>query len=206
MLFESIITDILKLLPSNQLLQAKKQVRELLAQKRRLLKKEDITEQSNQLIALLEKVPCFQSAKTVLLYYPTHNEVNLLPLVKRYKREKTLLFPVVHRKKNMTACPYEGNEKMHRGKFNIPEPTTEPYTGKVDLILLPGVAFDTNGNRLGRGGGYYDRYLAQVNKDTILIGVGYDFQLIEEVPAGTHDKKMDYVITPTAGVLKIKKD
>ena len=147
MLFESIIIDILKLLPSNQLLQAKKQVRELLAQKRRLLKKEEITEQSNKLIELLEQLPCFQSAKTILLYYPTHNEVNLLPLVKRYKREKMLLFPVVHRKKTMTVCPYEGNDKMHRGKVNIPEPTTDPYTGKIDLILLPGVAFDLKGNR-----------------------------------------------------------
>ena len=206
MLFESIIIDILKSLPSNQLLQAKKQVRELLAQKRRLLKKEDIAEQSNKLIGLLEQLPCFQSAKTILLYYPTHNEVDLLPLVKRYKREKMLLFPVVHRRHTMTACPYEGNDQMHRGKFNIPEPTTDPYTGKIDLILLPGVAFDLKGNRLGRGGGYYDRYLAQLDKDTLLVGVGYDFQLIEEVPSGKYDKKMDYVITPTAGVMKIKKD
>ena len=106
----------------------------------------------------------------------------------------------------MTVCPYEGNDKMHRGKFNIPEPTTDPYTGKIDLILLPGVAFDLKGNRLGRGGGYYDRYLSQIDKDTILVGVGYDFQMIEEVPSGKHDKKMDYVVTPTAGIIKIKKD
>ena len=152
MLFESVLLDIRKLFPSQKLLREKNQMRELLAQKRRLLTKEQILEQSALIISQLEQLPCFQSAKTVLLYYPMHNEVDLLPLIKKYKKEKTFLFPVVHRKW-MTACPYEGNAKMHRGKYNIPEPTTDPYKGQIDLILVPGVAFDKQGNRLGRGGG-----------------------------------------------------
>lgn len=205
MLFESLIIDFLELLPGNRLKQDKKRVRELLAQKRRLLSKEDIAEQSSKVVAAVEQMPLFQSAKTVLIYYPTHNEVDLLSLIKRYKKEKTFLFPVVHRK-TMTACPYEGNAKMHRGKFNIPEPTTEPYVGDIDLILVPGVGFDKRGNRLGRGGGYYDKFITRLGRKTLLVGVGYDFQLVEEVPANRWDKRLDYLVTPSNGTIKTKRD
>ena len=205
MLFESVFIDILKFLPSNKLQQEKKRLRELLAQKRRLLSKDEVAELSSKIVVAVEQMPCFQEAKTVLIYYPTHNEVDLLPLIKRYKKEKTFLFPVVHRK-SMTACPYEGNDKMHRGKFNIPEPTTPPYTGHIDMVLVPGVAFDKSGNRLGRGGGYYDRFIACLGRNTTLVGVGYDFQLVDKVPASRRDKKMQYIITPTNGVVKVKRD
>jgi 5-formyltetrahydrofolate cyclo-ligase len=204
MLFESVFLDIFRLLPSQRLRREKNQVRELLAQKRRLLTKDKVQELSAEVLAHLEQLPAFQSAKTVLIYYPTHNEVDVLPLIKRYKKEKTFLFPVVHRRA-MTACPYEGNAKMHRGKYNIPEPTTAPFTGKIDLILLPGVGFDLYGNRLGRGGGYYDRYLSKLKRETILVGVGYDFQLIEEVPADRRDKRLHYIVT-SHGITKAKMD
>lgn len=205
MLFESLIVDLLQLLPSNRLKQDKNRVRELLAQKRRVLSKDEIAEQSIKALAVVEKMPCFLAAKTVLIYYPTHNEVDVLPLIKRYKKEKTFLFPVVHRKE-MTACPYEGNAKMHRGKFNIPEPTTEPYMGHIDLILVPGVGFDVKGNRLGRGGGYYDRFIARQGKNTLLVGIGYDFQLVDEVPANRLDKRLDFVVAPSIGAIKTKRD
>jgi 5-formyltetrahydrofolate cyclo-ligase len=106
----------------------------------------------------------------------------------------------------MYACPYEGNSKMHRGKFNIPEPTTDPYIGHIDLVVLPGVGFDLRGNRLGRGGGYYDIFLSRLSTDTVLVGVGYDFQLAEVVPVSRKDKPVNYVITPTEGILKAKRD
>ena len=106
----------------------------------------------------------------------------------------------------MTACPYEGNAKMHRGKYNIPEPTTEPYVGDIDLILVPGVGFDKRGNRLGRGGGYYDKFITRLGRKTLLVGVGYDFQLVEEVPANRWDKRLDYVVTPSNGTIKTKRD
>ena len=205
MLFESIFLDIIQHLPSQKLLREKKIVREVLAQKRRLLTKDEVQRQSELLLSHLEQLPVFQQAKVVLIYYPTHNEVDLLPLIKRYKKEKTFLLPVVHRR-YMAACPYEGNDKMHRGRFRIPEPTTNPYTGHIDMILLPGVAFDKAGNRLGRGGGFYDRFLAKSSKDTVLVGVGYDFQLEDEIPAGRRDKRMHYIITPSHGVLQAKRD
>lgn len=205
MLFETNILELLKFLPGQKLQQEKKRLRELLKQKRRILTKEQVAEQSAIILAHLEQLPGFVAAKTVLIYYPTHNEVDLLPLIKKYKREKTFLFPVVHRQ-SMDACPYEGNAKMHRGQFNIPEPTTEPYKEPIDLIILPGVGFDKQGNRLGQGGGYYDRFLAAGHKHSVLVAVAYDFQLVEKVPTNRRDKKMDYIILPTKGVIQTKRD
>ena len=205
MLFETNILDLLKFLPRQKLLQEKKRMRELLVQKRRLLTPEQVSQQSAIIVSHVESLQAFQSAKAVLIYYPTHNEVDLLPLIKKYKHAKTFLFPVVHRR-SMNACPYEGNSKMHRGKFNIPEPTTLPYMGHIDMVLVPGVAFDKIGNRLGRGGGYYDRFIACLGRNTALVGVGYDFQVIDKVPTNRRDKKLDYLMTPSIGVIETKRD
>jgi 5-formyltetrahydrofolate cyclo-ligase len=65
---------------------------------------------------------------------------------------------------------------------------------KFDLVLVPGVAFDLSGNRLGRGKGFYDQLLAKISG--VKCGVGYDFQLLEKIPAEPHDAKVDFVITP----------
>lgn len=195
MLFESNIKDLLSLLPQRRLHRAKQRMRELLIQKRRMLSAEERTAQSELILSQLEKMTVFREAKTVLLYYPKNNEVDVLPLFKRYKRDKVLLLPVTHRN-GMTANPYEGNDKMHRGKVGIPEPTTPPFEGNIDVIIVPAVAFDKQGNRLGRGGGYYDRFLKKQSHATF-IGVGYDFQLVDEVPVRKHDQKMHRIILPS---------
>ena len=195
MLFESNIKDLLNLLPQRRLHRAKQRIRELLIQKRRMLAAEERSSLSESILSQLEKMTVFREAKTVLLYYPKNNEVDVLPLFKRYKHDKTLLLPVTHRDR-MTAHPYEGNDKMHRGKFGIPEPTTPEFQGKIDVIIVPAVAFDRAGNRLGRGGGYYDRFLKKQPHAT-LIGVGYDFQLVDEVPVRKHDQKVHRIILPS---------
>lgn len=195
MLFESNIKDLLNLLPQRRLHRAKQRMRELLVQKRRMLAAEERVSLSESILSQLEKMTVFREAKTVLLYYPKNNEVDVLPLFRRYKRDKTLLLPVTHRDR-MTAHPYEGNDKMHRGKFGIPEPTTPEFQGKIDVIIVPAVAFDRAGNRLGRGGGYYDRFLKKQPHAT-LIGVGYDFQLVDEVPVRKHDQKVHRIILPS---------
>ena len=195
MLFESNIKDLLSLLPQCRLHRAKQRMREVLIQKRRMLSAEERTAQSELILSQLEKMTVFREAKTVLLYYPKNNEVDVLPLFKRYKRDKVLLLPVTHRN-GMTANPYEGNDKMHRGKVGIPEPTTPPFEGNIDVIIVPAVAFDKEGNRLGRGGGYYDRFLKKQSHATF-IGVGYDFQLVDEVPVRKHDQKMHRIILPS---------
>ena len=199
MLFETNIKDLLRLLPSNKLRLAKNKMRELLVQKRRVMSASDRQMYSQQILDQLEQMTCFLEAKTILLYYPIQNEVDVLPLVKKFKHEKTLLFPVSHRR-GMTVHPYAGNEHMHRGKFGIPEPTTPAYDGEIDLVIVPAVAFDAKGRRLGRGGGYYDRFIKKLTH-TVLVGVGYDFQLVDEVPASRHDQRVHRIILPSKTIL-----
>lgn len=199
MLFETNIKDLLQLLPSRQLKRAKGKMRELLVQKRRIMSAEDRQLSSQKILEQLEQMSCFREAKTILLYYPIQNEVDVLPLVKRYKHDKTLLFPVSHRR-GMTVHPYAGNAMMHRGKFGIPEPTTPAYTGGIDLVIVPAVAFDEKGRRLGRGGGYYDRFIKK-QTHAVLVGVGYDFQLVEEVPSTRHDQRVDRIVLPSQTIV-----
>ena len=199
MLFETNIKDLLRLLPSYKLRLAKSKMRELLVQKRRVMSTADRQMYSQQILDQLEQMTCFREAKTILLYYPVQNEVDVLPLVKKYKHEKTLLFPVSHRRA-MTVHPYAGNAMMHRGKFGIPEPTTPMYTGEIDLVVVPAVAFDAKGRRLGRGGGFYDRFIKK-QTHAVLVGVGYDFQLVENVPAARHDQRVHRIILPSKTIL-----
>lgn len=199
MLFETNIKDLLRFLPSRKLQLAKNKMRELLVQRRRVMSAQDCQMYSQQILDQLEKMTCFREAKTLLLYYPIQNEVDVLPLVKKYKHEKTLLFPVSHRH-GMTVHPYAGNKNMHRGKFGIPEPTTPAYEGEIDLVIVPAVAFDAKGRRLGRGGGYYDRFIKKLTH-AVLVGVGYDFQLVDEVPAARHDQRVHRIILPSKTIL-----
>ena len=200
MLFETNIKDLLQYLPARKLHREKQKVRELLAQKRRIMPVDERTIQSTKILEQIESLPVFQSAKTILLYYPIQNEVDVLPLVKRYKHEKTILFPVSHRR-GMTVHPYAGNAMMHRGKFGIPEPTTPAYEGTIDLMIVPAVAFDKKGRRLGRGGGYYDRFIKKIKNHTFTLGVAYDFQMIDEVPSARHDQRVQGVVTPNQTIL-----
>ena len=117
MLFEANIKDLLNLLPSRRIHRSKQQMRELLIQKRRMLSADERKALSESIMAQLEQMQCFRNAKTILLYYPKNNEVDVLPLFKRHK-DKTLLLPVSHRKE-MTANPFEGNDKMHRGSIEL---------------------------------------------------------------------------------------
>lgn len=190
-MFESIISDLKKLLPSYKLKKEKDDIRTILKQKRRLLTDQEITQCSQEVINQLSQSSLFQKAKTVMIYYPIQNEINLLSLFELYP-DKTFLLPVTHHK-SIEVRQYTGQDNLSKGKFGIPEPTTPQYKGKIDLIIVPGVAFDHHGYRLGRGGGYYDRFLSSLKRSK-RIGVGYGFQLITHVPHNRHDQKMDEVI------------
>ena len=199
MLFASQLHDFKMLLPWVRIRHEQLALRAVIEQQRRVMTPEQVAEQSALIIARLEQMSSFQAAKTVLLYYPIQNEVDVLPLVKKYKHEKTLLFPVSHRH-GMTVHPYAGNKNMHRGKFGIPEPTTPAYEGGIDLVIVPAVAFDAKGRRLGRGGGYYDRFIKKLTH-AVLVGVGYDFQLVEQVPTSQHDQCVHRIILPSQTIV-----
>jgi 5-formyltetrahydrofolate cyclo-ligase len=88
----------------------------------------------------------------------------------------------------------EYGEDITLSDYGIREPVGEPFQGKIDVSITPFLAVDEKGNRLGYGGGYYDRFFTE-NPDVLRIAYGYDFQVVKEVPSEPWDKKMQYVVT-----------
>ena len=192
MLFASQIHDFLQSLPSRRLKRKKQELRTYIQQKMNRMTDEERAERSRALVEQIKQNEDFQKAKVVMLYYPIQHEPDIRPLLEEYKDQKTLLLPIAHRKQ-IEMRRYTGHDNLHRGRFGIPEPKGEPYNGEPELIIVPGVAFDENGNRLGRGGGYYDRFLKRFRKAQ-KIALAYDFQIVEKVPMATFDVKIDKVL------------
>lgn len=150
--------------------------------------------QSDEILALLENHPAFQAAQTVLLYHSLNDEVNTHSFIQKWSNRKRILLPVV-KDNDLELCVYTGPEDLKTGKFGIKEPIGVPFTdyASIDIAIIPGVAFDHKGNRLGRGKGYYDRLLRYI--PAYKVGICFPFQLIEEVPAEEFDIRMDIIIT-----------
>ncbi len=200
MLFESQIHDLKRFFPWVIARSEQKNLRLLTEQRRRMYPEAKAKEDSERVVSLIEQLPAFQQAQTVLLYYPIHNELDLRPLLDRYADSKTLLLPVTHRK-NITVHPYWGPESLEMGRLHILGPNTEAYAGPIDLILVPGVVFDAAGHRIGRGGGYYDRFLRS-QRHALKLGVGYDFQLKSDpIPTTWRDVRLNGLLTPTRTLL-----
>ena len=121
MLFESQIHDLKMWLPWCRIRRDQAALRAIVEQQRRMMKPEDVTSQSAQVISQIEKMTAFREAKTVMLYYPVHNEVDLRPLLDKYAGEKTFLLPVTHRH-SMEVRPYDGEDMMRKGHLGVPEP------------------------------------------------------------------------------------
>jgi len=195
MIFEAQIHDFLAWLPWVRVRKEQKAMRALAEQKRRIMTKEEVATESARIISQIEQMSAFRDAKTVLIYYPINNEVDLRPLLTKYGDQKTFLFPVTHRH-SMEVRPYDGEDMMRKGRFGVPEPQTETYRGSIDVIFVPGVVFDQHCHRIGRGGGYYDKFLSK-HPRAKKIGVCYNFQLKKHnLPHSFHDRKMDRVVTP----------
>ena len=176
-------------------MERKKELRKRMA----LLKtqhKSSITHQSESanILAALEVHPAFRAANILLIYYSLPDEVDTHTFIQKWSGKKTILLPVVVGDE-LEIREYTGPEDLATSSYGIGEPTGEVFTdySSIDLIAVPGVAFDTNGNRLGRGKGYYDRLLPCI-PSAYKIGICFPFQLVEEVPAEPFDIRMNEII------------
>ena len=130
-------------------------------------------------------------------YYPVNNEIDDIQILKEFnKRNYKTSLPVIKSNFEMDFYSWSYFESLKINKFGIPEPCKKKKI-YPDVILVPLVAFDTNLNRLGYGGGYYDRIIQKLeNKKKILkIGLAFSFQRVKKVPIFKYDKKLDYILT-----------
>lgn len=149
---------------------------------------------SESVFSRLIKMNEWDKAKNILLYYSLPDELQTNIFFEKITDKKFFL-PKIEGN-DLIVLPYKKN-KLTKGTFSILEP--EGDTGInidiLDIIVVPGVAYDKELNRLGRGKGYYDKLLSFCK--ALKIGICYDLQLIDKVPTETHDIKMDIIITPT---------
>jgi len=171
----------------------RKQIRDL----KRAVPPEEKLRRSEAVMRQVEMMPEFQKAQVVLLYWSMADEVQTHSFVNRWYCDKTLLLPCVDGD-NLLLRQYTGPECMVAGEqFGIGEPdaTLPEFTdlNAVEMIIVPGVAFDRKGNRMGRGRGFYDRLLKST-PNAMKVGVAYSFQMLDSIPVEPHDVKMDRVL------------
>lgn len=151
---------------------------------------------AESVFSALERTAAFLLADRILIYASLPDELSTREFIRKWSSRKHFFLPRVNGV-NLELLPYE-QTRLHLGAFQIEEPAgndlVDPTT--IDMIIVPAVALDRNRNRLGRGKGFYDRLLRDLRATT--IGVGYDFQLLDEpLPVEPHDVSLDFVITET---------
>lgn len=179
-------------------LQIKKdEIRKQILEKRSNLSLEEVDKKSELIIENL--TPYLKNAQNIMIFTDMKNEVRITKLIELYPEKNFFISKIVNSKnREMKINKYNENELVLH-KFGYYESSSDDFYDEkiLDIVVVPALAFDSIKNRIGFGGGYYDTFLNKVrekNKNTLFIGVCYDFQMIEEVPIEGHDITLDLVI------------
>ena len=174
----------------------KQELRAQVRQYKRQFTQQQLGELSLPIVARIK--PLLQDAQTIVAYYSLDDEVCTHSLINELLAAgKTVYLPKVISAEEMVLCRYTGPESLQQGAFGIMEPVGDTLSTNttIDVVLVPGMAFDAEGHRLGRGKGYYDRFLSTLaNPRPRLIGVCFDFQKVDVVPTEPCDVSVDVVV------------
>ena len=130
-------------------------------------------------------------------YYPTNYEIDDLEILNYFSKKGSMIsLPKIQKKNQMEFFKWNTDEALLINKYGIPEPDTSNRV-YPDILFVPIVAFDKELNRLGYGGGFYDRYIQKISKikKVIKVGLAFSFQKLKTIPVNKHDKKLDIIIT-----------
>ena len=130
-------------------------------------------------------------------YYPYNYEVDILQILEKFEQKKFIItLPKIKKNSQMNYYQWSTNNPLAVNKFGIPEPISK-IVKYPDVFLVPLVAFDKNFNRIGYGGGFYDRYINKIRKqkNVLTIGFAYSFQKVKNIPTNNYDIKLDLIIT-----------
>ena len=146
----------------------------------------------------------YKNARVIMLYSPLKSETDTAVIAKAALADgKQVVYPVTDESGRIVPVEVSADTEFKRGGFGIYEPCGDAYEGPIDLVILPGVAFDREGGRLGFGKGCYDALLADI--DAYKIGLCYEVQLTDELPMEEHDVRMDMIVTECE-TIEIKKN
>ena len=176
------------------MIRAKEEIRRLMIKKRESMRKEEVLEKSKKIEERFLSSDEFAKSDRIAIYYPIRNEVDTRGIISwLLSKGKEVYLPIT--REEITLGRIRSFSELRPGKFNIMEPR-EAIDEEVnlDLIVVPGVAFDESGYRLGFGKGYYDRFLRSF-RETTKLGLAYEFQVLEEVPRDEEDIPVDFIIT-----------
>lgn len=162
--------------------------KEILNKRKNILNKKEL---STIIVNKILDLDIYKESRVVALYNSLPSEVETKDLINK-SLDKLLLLPKIINNE-MVFIEIDNNTKYEKSSIGVLEPIGTIYNGPIDIIIVPGVAFDRELNRLGFGKGYYDKYL--FNKEIYKVGICFSEQLIDTLPSDDHDIKMDLVIT-----------
>ncbi|MEA3506365.1 MAG: 5-formyltetrahydrofolate cyclo-ligase [Elusimicrobiota bacterium] len=153
-----------------------------------------------ELFRKLKKHPDIENAENIMVYYPIAAEADTLKIINyilEAKPGKKIWLPVIEGG-NIRPARLKSTKQVEKGEFGIPVPAGSREfidPPRLDLIIVPGVSFTSGGDRLGRGGGFYDRFLAKLKGRVKIMGLCYGRQLASRMPAGEKDIRVDEIVS-----------
>ncbi len=130
-------------------------------------------------------------------YYPYNYEIDILQILEKFEQKKFIItLPKIKKNSQMDFFQWSKNDPLSINRFGIPEPISK-VAKYPDILLVPLLAFDKNFNRIGYGGGFYDRYIKKIRKQkkVLTIGFAYSFQKVKKIPTNKYDIRLDFIIT-----------
>ena len=148
----------------------------------------------NQIIKILKKEKI--NKKVIGGYYPVNFEIDDLELLKKFEKNRfNIALPVIKKNFQMDFYEWSFSNPLKINKYGIPEPESKEIV-YPDILLIPLVAFDKNLNRIGYGGGFYDRYIQKIRKikKVVTIGFAFSFQKVKKIPSSNYDERLDFIL------------
>jgi 5-formyltetrahydrofolate cyclo-ligase len=178
----------------------KKEIRSTILKKRNSMLFSEVLEKSERIKEQVFKMDEFKDAKTILFYVSYDNEVYTHEMIKESLQiKKQVVVPKTYMNKRTILCSSLTKwDDLLTGAYNILEPRQEYFNEvsleSIDLIIIPGVAFDYQGNRIGHGMGYYDRLLKK-KINAYRLGLAFELQIVKNIPTEPHDVKVEKIVT-----------
>ena len=176
----------------------KRNLRKKIIEQRLSLLQKEVEQKSDTIMSTLFSTDYYKKAKVVMFYVDMRNEVmTKKAIIKALSEGKRVVVPRVKKGYGLLAMEIKSLDELKPGTFGVLEPPEmeEVILEEIDLVVVPGVVFDKKGYRIGYGGGYYDRFLPKLRKDAKKIAVAFEMQMVDFIPAESHDIKMDAIIT-----------